>query len=99
MQFLVFAKPEQKLMDNASSEEFKQLRVEESAKTHEHYSQGSLRNIWLLSEHKGAVCLFEADSLEQVNELVSGYPFVTHGYLRTEIFALAPYPRLGSTSE
>ena len=33
MQFLVFGKPEQKLMDNGSSEEVKRLRVEELAKT------------------------------------------------------------------
>ena len=47
MQFLVFGKPEQKLMDNGSSEEVKRLRVEELAKTREYYSKGLLRNIWV----------------------------------------------------
>ena len=74
MQFLVFGKPEQKLMDNGSSEEVKRLRVEELAKTREYYSKGLLRNIWVLGDHKGVICLFEADSIEQLNELIAGYP-------------------------
>jgi muconolactone delta-isomerase len=98
MQFLVFGKPQQKSIDNGSSEEFKQLRVEELARTREYYSKGFLRNIWLLGEHKGVLCLFETDSIEQLNELIAGYPFIEHGYIRSEIFTLAPYPGLGSTN-
>jgi muconolactone delta-isomerase len=98
MQFLVFGKPEQKLMDNGSSEEIKRLRVEELAKTREYYSKGLLRNSWLLGDHNGVLCLFEADSIEQLNEFIAGYPFISHGYIRPEIFTLAPYPGLGSTN-
>jgi muconolactone delta-isomerase len=98
MQFLVLGKPQQKLMDNGSSEEVKRLRVEESEKTREYYSKGLLRNIWLLGDHKGVICLFEADSIEHLNELVAEYPFIKHGYIRPETFTLAPYPGLGSTN-
>jgi muconolactone delta-isomerase len=92
MQFLVFGKPEQQSADNGPSEEMKRFSVEEFAKTREYYSKGLLRNIWRLEGQRGAICLFEADSIEHLQELVAEYPFVKLGFVHPEIFTLAPYP-------
>jgi muconolactone delta-isomerase len=98
MQFLVIGKPQQQPADSGPSQEMKRLSVEEFARTREYYAKGLLRNIWRLEGQRGAVCLFEADSMEHLQELVAEYPLVRLGFVHPEIFTLAPYPGLGPTN-
>jgi muconolactone delta-isomerase len=92
MQFFVFGKPQEAFINNPSSPEVRELVASEFAKSREYYSKGYLRHIWVLGDNKGALCLFEADSLEHVTELVAGYPMQREGYVHHEIYLMEPYP-------
>jgi len=98
MQFFVFGKPQEKLIRNWSSPEIQELVAAEFAKSREYYSRGVLRQISTLGDSKGVVCIFETDSLEQLHELVAGYPLQEHGYVKHEIYAMQPYPGFVSST-
>jgi muconolactone delta-isomerase len=63
------------------------------------YGQGFLRQIWHRADVPGACMLVEADSLEQVREMLGTLPLVEAGMLEVTIIPLKPYagfaPRVG----
>jgi len=91
MQFLVIGKPQQAFLGSNPPPNLKEALEGELAKSREYYGAGQLRNIWLISGHKGAVALFEAESPKAVQELVDEFPMVKKGYVKHEIFSLEPY--------
>jgi muconolactone delta-isomerase len=60
------------------------------------YAQGSLRQVWLRGDMPGACMLWEADSKEQVTELLGTLPLFQAGMLEIiAVFPLKPYPGFG----
>ncbi|RBO90957.1 muconolactone Delta-isomerase family protein [Pseudochrobactrum asaccharolyticum] len=90
MQFMVLGRPTDKFQKTEPKEIALALKAE-FAQSQEYYAAAQLRNIWLISEHRGAMCLFEANSLEALKELIAGYPLERDGYVKHEIFPLEPY--------
>jgi muconolactone delta-isomerase len=63
----------------------------EAERARELYAQGSLRQIWHRADMPGACLLWEAESVERVNELLSTLPFAKAGLLDIEVIPLTPY--------
>jgi len=55
------------------------------------YSVGLLRQIWHRGDLHGACILWEAESEEQVREMLDTLPFARAKMLEIEIIPLAPY--------
>ena len=55
------------------------------------YGQGGLRQSWEIdTERRGAVCLFEADSVDHVRQMVESFPQVASGAVETQTVPLKP---------
>ncbi len=91
MQFMVLGRPTRKLQA-CEPEEMRRVLQAEFARSRQYYEAGYLRNIWVISEHRGAVCMFEADSLDALKGLIAAYPLEREGYVEHEIYPLEPYP-------
>lgn len=63
----------------------------EWAKSREYYSKGLLRQIWLFPDEQAIMSVFEADSSEQMEQLLADYPGVKAGFVNAEIRRAKPY--------
>jgi muconolactone delta-isomerase len=60
------------------------------------YAEGAIRQIWRRGDMPGACILFEADSEQQVRELVASLPFYKAGMLElVMVIPLYPYGGFG----
>jgi muconolactone delta-isomerase len=75
----------------ASSEVCAALREEESCRARTLYLEGHIRNIWHRSDVTGACLLWEADSEDQVREMLNTLPFVKASLLEVTVIPLRPY--------
>ncbi|MBD1927247.1 hypothetical protein H6F74_13480 [Trichocoleus sp. FACHB-90] len=87
MQFLVIAR----VFEGVSTEQVFPLVKPEVAQAWEYYAADLVRTIHYIADQSGAVLLFEADSLEIVNEAVAQFPMVKAGFLKVEVLPLKPY--------
>lgn len=87
MQFLVIAR----VVEGVSREQVFPLVKPEVAQVWEYYATDLVRTIHYIADMSGAVLLFEAPSLEIVNEALAQFPMAKAGVLKVEVLPLKPY--------
>ncbi len=90
MQILLIAR----LKPDAPMDLFLPLLKPEAAKTWEFMSKGLIRQTWYLAKEKGVVFLWEAESVEAVEQALHEYPMHHADLLDTQLLPLAPYVAL-----
>src|SRR5258708_3970814 len=75
----------------ASDEACAALREEESCRARTLYLEGHIRHIWHRDDVSGACLLWEADSEDQVREMLHTLPFVKASLLEVTVIPLKPY--------
>jgi muconolactone delta-isomerase len=75
----------------ALGEAFAALREEESRRARTLYLEGHIRHIWYRGDVAGACLLWEADSEDQVREMLNTLPFVKASLLEVTVIPLKPY--------
>ena len=92
MQFIVVFHPKNKFKTQGPPEDFAQVEQAERVQAKALYKSGGIRQIWALEkEGKGAVGLFEAPSLEELQSMVESFPMVQKDYADHEVFPLGPF--------
>lgn len=95
MQFIVVTRPKAEFLPDNMPSDFVELLRKEEAHSRELYHQGVLRQSWSIAiEGTGAICLFEAGSLEEMKRIWEGFPLIKAGYGDWEILPIAPDPGL-----
>jgi muconolactone delta-isomerase len=76
---------------SASGDAWTALREEESCRARTLYLEGHIRQIWHRGDVTGACLLWEADSENQVREMLNTLPFVRACLLEVTVIPLKPY--------
>lgn len=63
----------------------------EAAKSWEYYASGLIRTMHYIADMSGVVFLWEAPSLESVNEAIAQLPMKQAGVLQFKVIPLKPY--------
>lgn len=93
MQYLVIFTPKEPVDPSAMSAEAAEAHKKELAQGRVLYRQGTLRRSWEIdTDRHGAVCLFEADSVQQAQALADTFPQVAAGAVETQMIPLKPDP-------
>jgi muconolactone delta-isomerase len=93
MQFLTVSRRKSESFTDA---EFAARAEDEFQRGRTMYAQGAIRQIWRRGDMPGACILFEADSEQQVRELVASLPFYQAGMLElVMVIPLHPYAGFG----
>jgi len=93
MQYLVIFTPTAQVDPEGMSPRDAAAHRDELARGRELYRGGGLRQSWEIdSERHGAVCLFEAGSVEQAQAMADSFPQVAVGAVKTQLIALRPDP-------
>jgi muconolactone delta-isomerase len=87
MQFLTISQRS----SDASGDAWAALREEESCRARTLYLEGRIRQIWSRGDVSGACLLWEADSEDQVREMLNTLPFVRASLLEVTVIPLKPY--------
>jgi hypothetical protein len=87
MQFMMIAKAPQ----GTQMEQILPYIKPEAAKTWEFYSSGLIRSMSYIADMSGVIFLWEAPSLEAVNEAIAQLPMKKDGILNFEVIPLAQY--------
>lgn len=92
MQYLVtFAK--KKYETEGMPSDFPEQERKEQEQAQVLYTEGALRQVWALdTKTKGAACIFEAGSRNDLQEMIDSFPLIKVDYVDYQIFPLAPYP-------
>lgn len=92
MQYLVVFNSNAKFASEGRPSDFADRELEEQAQARELYASGALRQAWALdSPPRGAVTLWEVESLEKLQSLVASFPLVQVDYAQFEIIPLGPH--------
>ncbi|MBD2102569.1 muconolactone Delta-isomerase family protein [Leptolyngbya sp. FACHB-261] len=92
MQFLMIARP----LEGTPIETILPLIKPEAAKSWEYYAAGQIRSMYYIADMSGAVFIWEAPSLEAMNELIAQMPMHQTGAFQFEILPLKPYTGIES---
>lgn len=93
MQYLVIFNPKEPLDPSSMSPEAAAAHQKELAQGRVLYRQGGLRQSWEINtDRHGAVCLFEAESVEQAQAMADTFPQVAAGAVETQMIPLKPDP-------
>lgn len=98
MQYLVIYTTKKKFETEGMPADFKEEHVKELVQGQVLYKKGQLRQSWELdleqvgSKQHGAVCLFEADSLQDLRTIAESFPNVQTDYVDYQVFPLKPDP-------
>lgn len=87
MQFLLIGR----IPQGIAIEKVLPLVQPEAAKVWELYTSDQLRSIHYIADKSGVVLLYEANRLEEVDEVVASLPMVQAGVLKFEIIPLMPF--------
>lgn len=87
MQFLMIARVPQ----GTQIEQIFPYLKPEAAKSWELYASGAIRSMYYIADKSGVVFLWEASSLEAVNEAIAQLPMKQDKILNFEVLPLAPY--------
>ncbi|WP_026082467.1 hypothetical protein [Mastigocladopsis repens] len=90
MQVLVIAR----IVAGTAREKILPLIKPEAAKVWEYVAADLVRTVHYIADHSGAVLLFEATSVEAVNEAIAQLPMVQAGVLQCEVLPLVPFTGL-----
>ena len=74
------------------------LRPAEVQRARVLYAGGHIRQLWHRADVPGACILWEAESEEQLQAMVSSLPFVQAGLIEVSVIALCPYQGFGPES-
>jgi muconolactone delta-isomerase len=91
MQFLTISR----LLPGVSGDSLAILGQQESQRARTLYVEGHLRQIWYRDDTSGACLLWEADSEDQVRNMLATLPFAKAGLLEITIIPLRPYAGFG----
>jgi muconolactone delta-isomerase len=91
MQFLTISR----LLPGVSGDSLAFLGKQESQRARTLYVEGHLRQIWYRDDTSGACLLWEADSEDQVRNMLATLPFAKAGLLEITIIPLRPYAGFG----
>jgi muconolactone delta-isomerase len=91
MQFLTISR----LLPGVSGDSLAVLGQQESQRARTLYVEGHLRQIWYRDDTSGACLLWEADSEDQVRNMLATLPFAKAGLLEIIIIPLRPYAGFG----
>lgn len=90
MQYLVVVQTKQELMDNPPPDLAEVLAVEQ-AQGRALYSSGDLRQSWEIDDGRpGVVCLYEAESAQQLQGVLDTYLMIEKGYAEVLVIKLKP---------
>jgi hypothetical protein len=92
MQVLVIAG----IAEGISAEQVMPYISAEAAAVWNAYAADTLRTIHYIADMSGAVLLWEAPSVEVVEEALAKFPMIAQGLLKCEIIALKPYTGIAS---
>jgi muconolactone delta-isomerase len=87
MQFLSLSKRRTGFGDAA----YQALIEDETARARALYTDGFIRQVWHRADMPGACILWEADTEEQVREMLDSLPYARAGMLEISIVPLKPY--------
>ena len=79
-------------MDELSGDELRKAEIERARVL---YSEGRIRQLWHRADGLGACVFWEADSEDQLKEMLGSLPFVQAGIVEVSVFALRPYRGFG----
>ena len=100
MQFLGIAKPNADRLSSMSLDDWAVVAQQEAQHAKDVYLRGTMRHIWLRGDGRGAVAMFEAESIEHMREIASSFPLMKVGLYEFEIIPLLPYDGyFGHTSD
>ena len=92
MQFIVVFHPKDEFRSKGKPADFAQVELAEQVQAKALYKSGGLRQIWALKkESKGAVGLFEAATLEELQSMIASFPMVQKKYADHEVFPLGSF--------
>ncbi len=87
MQFLVIAR----VIEGTPVDKLLPLVKPESAKIWEYYASDRIRSVYYIADMSGAVLIYEAANLEEVQAAIAQLPMVQSRVLQTDILTLKPY--------
>ncbi|MDT7726115.1 MAG: hypothetical protein QOI21_2691 [Actinomycetota bacterium] len=76
-------------------EDFAAVLPQETTHVRELYAAGTLRQIWLREDTRGACFLLEAESLNDAEEVVAAFPLAQKEMSEFRIIPLRPYGGFG----
>jgi muconolactone delta-isomerase len=91
VQFLAIATPNPERLSSLSPAEWNEVSRLEECHAKDVYLNGTMRHLWLRGDGRGAVAMFEAESLEKMLEIAAAFPLMKDGAYRFEIIPLLPY--------
>lgn len=71
------------------------LAQQETERARLFYSQGRIRQLWHRADGPGACVLWEADSEEELREMLQSLPYMKAGLVEVSVVALRPYRGFG----
>lgn len=87
MQFLMIAQA----VEGTPIEKILPFVKPEAAKSWEYYAADMIRSMYYIADMSGVVFLWEAPSLEAVNEAIAQLPMKQAGVLQFKVISLKPY--------
>ncbi len=89
MQYLVIFSPNKKFATTGLPTDFMDKEQQEQAQVRALYANGGLRQVWAqVPRTHGGVILFEADSSEQLHEMINSFPLIKANYADAQIVPL-----------
>ena len=99
MQYLVIFTPKLKFQTEGVPEDFPRREQEEEKQAQDLYMDGGLRQVWALAtKTRGAACLFEAESPDELQKMIDTFPLIKIDYADYQVYPLAPYPSFSKKS-
>ncbi len=90
MQFLTVSRLQ--VRDSAPGEDLIRAEVQRARAL---YSEGRIRQLWHRTDGPGACVLWEAESEEQLREMLATLPFSQAGIVEISVIPLRPYSGFG----
>ncbi len=89
MQYLVIFSPKKEFTTNGMPSDFMDKEQREQEQVRVLYATGGLRQVWAqVPRTHGGVILFEADSAEQLHEMINSFPLIKANYADPQIVPL-----------
>jgi muconolactone delta-isomerase len=96
MQFLAIARPKADLLVDNLPPNYEELLHLEREKARAYYANETIRQIWHCADSPGVAIIFEAESIEHLQDISTTFPLVAANYLDILVVPLKPYEGFGS---
>lgn len=92
MQYLVIFTPKKQFETEGVPADFMEQEQQEQANVRVLYAGGGLRQVWAqVPKTRGGVILFEAESPQQLQEMIDSFPLIKSNYADSQIVPLQPH--------